>query len=299
MKVVSCTRIATADGYSFIQAVVQFNNDENMQSVNENVRLHFAFLREPQLEDGAGNNNNDDTFGKDQEEEYGNKSTKTNSTRKCQKESLDTDTTKKRKLSNGSKANNSKIGEVINSDDVSISPNVSINNEFNPKTIITYKVEYSVDSGKLEKLFAVDIYAAGDFPSIQEAIPINEDNDVNSVQSSNDSSTGEKDQNIDVCKGLQPNNGGKEFEEIEMSTEEDQTNDSPPVYNDADRFGVVVDPENVLDFLEQMNMNLNEQSVFQFLLMFPFYEHEWDVSGFLLSSLFDEDDAEESDRSCT
>ena len=42
-------------------------------------------------------------------------------------------------------------------------------------------------------------------------------------------------------------------------------------------------------------MNANDQFVFRFLLMFPFYEHEWDVSGFLLSSLIDDETDGEED----
>ncbi len=37
-------------------------------------------------------------------------------------------------------------------------------------------------------------------------------------------------------------------------------------------------------FLDRANINLNERSVFHFLLTFPFYEHEWDIAGFLLNA---------------
>ncbi|KAL7516582.1 hypothetical protein ACHAWX_001582 [Stephanocyclus meneghinianus] len=48
VSVVSFTRTAAADGYSFIQAIAQLDKDESMQGVNDKVRLHFSFLREPQ-----------------------------------------------------------------------------------------------------------------------------------------------------------------------------------------------------------------------------------------------------------
>ena len=71
------------------------------------------------------------------------------------------------------------------------------------------------------------------------------------------------------------------------------TDESQSAQGDAgkgDRFGVFVDPQCIVGFLDRVNMNMNEQSVVYFLLTFPFYEHEWDMSGFVLSSMFDGDD---------
>ena len=62
-----------------------------------------------------------------------------------------------------------------------------------------------------------------------------------------------------------------------------------------DRFGVFVDPENVVAFLDRANINLDEKSVFHFLLTFPFYEHEWDIAGFIFDALFDDEDDDDDD----
>lgn len=64
----------------------------------------------------------------------------------------------------------------------------------------------------------------------------------------------------------------------------------------GDRFGVFIDPKNVVAFLDRANINLNERSVFHFLLTFPFYEHEWDIAGFLLNALFDDDDQDDDEE---
>ena len=49
LRVISCTRTTTIDGYSSIHAIVQFDNDGSMdKNVRNHVRLHFTFLREPQ-----------------------------------------------------------------------------------------------------------------------------------------------------------------------------------------------------------------------------------------------------------
>ncbi|EJK66933.1 hypothetical protein THAOC_12093, partial [Thalassiosira oceanica] len=89
-----------------------------------------------------------------------------------------------------------------------------------------------------------------------------------------------------------PPKGTDEYEEAQMEDDAsaDQASDS------ADRFGVFIHLENVVAFLKRSGLRLNEHSVFYFLLSFPFYEHEWDISGFLLSMLGDEDDDDEDEQ---
>lgn len=294
MTVVSCSRTATADGYSFIQAVVQLDNDGNMRGVEDNVRIHFSFLREPQQND-IGDNNIKDTYEENanQSEEDDSKLVKDcdqnytqNSKRTHGESSGDNSTiqTKKPKYEE-SKSN---IDQAVANDD---SSNDKITNRaFNPKTIITYKIEYSVDWGKLEKLFGVDIYAAGVFPSIEEAIPImDDDNHITGLDSNIDTENS-------AITAEKRNNREFGFTEIETSpNDDDEESITSNAYNDADRFGVFVDPENIRAFVEHLNLNANDQFVFRFLLMFPFYEHEWDVSGFLLSSLIDDETDGEED----
>ena len=290
MKVVSCSRTATGDGYSFIQAVVQLNSDDKMQGVNENIRLHFSFLREPQFHDNTVGADSHGLIHEVDSVQCSNGEHKTDSkqdstvrAKRKRGDSLDdTNNTKKQKQC---------IDNEMNCND---STEEYHGNGFIPKTIITYRVDYSVDWGRQQRLFGVDIYAAGEFPSVEEAIPIMDDD--NSL--SDTDSDGEKnidangDENFNGSNDKQSTAGSSEFEDIEMSSNGDQSNEG--VLRDdaeaADRFGVFVDPENTLAFLERLNANFNEQSVFHFLLMFPFYEHEWDISGFLLSSLCDDDE---------
>lgn len=282
MKVVSCTRTATGDGYSFIQAVVELKNDGNMKNVNEHVRLHFSFLREPQHRDGDEDVDDNIAGGNVERDQAPCEGEINHETAKRKRgESLDDHQSKKLKHSNSPNDN-----ECGMEDDDSLNQEPT-NGGFRPKTIITYKIECSVDWDKLEKLFGVDVYAAGEFPSIEEAIPIMDGDDTASDNNSTDDR---------VVNGNKHDNANKQndedrgFEEVEMSSNDDQSDNGRPNNNDdADRFGVFVDPENILTFLNRLNMNFNEQSVFHFLLMFPFYEHEWDISGFLLSSLFDDD----------
>lgn len=268
-----------------------------MKTVKDNVRLHFCFLREPQHDHEVNDETNNKLCAKTSEEyetESG-RDTATTAAKRKRNRSLDARQTKKLKNDIGSKlVSDCIIEEEENSSNGDTTPDESCNNAFKPKTIITYKVEYSVDCGKLEKLFGVDIYASGQFPSVEEAMPIIDDADNTKDEES-----------LYECK-VKMTTGDSEYEEIEMSsndesegTTNDDVTDREETTNDdaADRFGVFVDPENVLAFLEHLNLNFNEQSVFHFLLMFPFYEHEWDISGFVLSALFDDDSVDGDDDS--
>ena len=55
MSVISCERTTTLEGYSSIHAIVQLKNDGMMKGVDDNIRLHFAFVREPQHNNTAKN----------------------------------------------------------------------------------------------------------------------------------------------------------------------------------------------------------------------------------------------------
>jgi len=324
--VVSCTRTATADGYSFIQATVQLDKDENMQGVNDNVRLRFSFLREHQY-DSKDENEKSNSFSVDQDDcchgdercsdPSENKSGVQNNisagkrkhtngssdelTDEKGEEILNVRQAKKSKHCNGSKSINCKNELDENPANSNILPDQSNDNNFKPKTIVSYKVEYSVDYGKFEKLFGLDIYASGDVPSIEEAVPLMEGDDA-----SNDGSGDERSKGCNEASAAdnartqcadEPPTDESDIDEIEMSlsgySADESTQSNVENGNAADRFGASVEPEQIVKFLDQSNMNFDEKTVFHFLLMFPFYEHEWDVSGFLLSSLFDDDNEEE------
>ena len=273
LQVMSCSRTSTIEGYSSIHAVVQLNNDGKMQGVKENVRLHFTFLREPQHESDG---DEDDEVIYADADEY--------SSDGCGEESKSNEQpTKKRK-------------RTAAKDDSPLPSDRDSN--FTPKTIVTYKIDYSVDYGKMEQLLGVDVYASGKHPSAHEAIPIIDDS---SVDEANDDEANGCDDDSNHCLGNNCCKGEENdtkkspthFEEVEMSDDDDNSCNNEDVKNDdsqRDRFGVFINPENVVAFLDRTNINLNEQSVFYFLLTLPFYEHEWDISGFLLSALFDEDE---------
>ncbi|KAL7475472.1 hypothetical protein ACHAW6_001382 [Cyclotella cf. meneghiniana] len=327
LSVVSCTRTATADGYSFIQAIVQLDKDENMQGVNDNVRLHFWFLREPQhhIKD---DNEKSNSFSVDhadcchgdercsdpnENESHAQNSisvvkrkhtidSSVESNGEKGEESPNVHQAKKSKHCNGSKGINCENEFDENLAYTNILPDdQSDANNFKPKTIVSYKVEYSVDYGKFEKLFGLDLYASGDVPSVEEAVPLVDGDDASNDGYGDERSKGCKEaseaDNLNTQCVDEPPTNESDIYGIEMSSNGYSGDESIHAYvengNAADRFVTSVEPEQIVKFLDQANMNFDEKTVFYFLLMFPFYEHEWDMSGYLLSTLLDDNNEEE------
>ncbi|KAL9178622.1 hypothetical protein ACHAXT_001960 [Thalassiosira profunda] len=301
LRVASCTRTSTPEGYSAVRAVVQLDNDGKMQGVEGHVRLHFAFLREPQHND-AGEEDGDgaekvfyadaDAYFEEEEavtsgqHDIGDDGQPAKKRKRTTTEAKDTteekDETDDEISGDGDEQN---VGESSGG--------------FAPKTIVTYQIEYSVDYGKKEKLLGLDIYAPGEFPSIEEAVPLIDDGEEGGERDGSGNEALKRDDEK-CCNGDAPakrdgSNAKDEFEDVEMSDDGGAYDKDTNIDGgNGDRFGIFIDPEAVVAFLDRVNMNLNEQSVFYFLLTFPFYEHEWDIAGFLLSTL-EYDDEEDSE----
>jgi len=348
LRVISCTRTTTMDGYSSIHAVVQFDNDGSMdKNVKKHIRLHFTFLREPQNDsiDTAVDNGKDisDANLEEDEDKKGccSGSTKCNATTansECNggssNSTLDEQQQPAKKRKRITKDEESTAQKDVDEDNINDSQNDDDANTndnskggLSPKTIVTYKIDYSIDYGKQHQLLGVDIYALGKHPSVEEAVPMFDD-DIDDDEQEGDVDDNDEDNmnrsgDVDDTKltsmkqteiDKKQSTDGEEFEDIVMSDDDDenisneccnnnrsccnQKEDATNNTNDnegGDRFGVHINPENVVSFLDHMNINFNEQSVFYFLLSFPFYEHEWDISGFLLTALFDDEDEDDEE----
>jgi hypothetical protein len=302
MSVIKCERTTTLEGYSSIHAVLQLTNDGMMKGVDDNVRLHFAFVREPQH-----NNTPNDGDSKGgvliHADAYDNGD---HDSDVDESGYSDSDYAVKRKRSQVSQQSNKRINtqQEGKTDDEMSNGTDNNNDSFTPKTIVTYKIDVSVDYGQMETLLGVDIYALGEHPSVEEAVPMTHEEDEKDEDGEDvDPTTSDDDDCDDVTEqereGLKT--GGQalckendDFEEIEMADADDSSKGDT---GKGDRFGVFVDPQHIVCFLDRVNMNLNEQSVIYFLLTLPFYEHEWDISGFVLSSMFDDDDDDDDDSS--
>ena len=62
----------------------------------------------------------------------------------------------------------------------------------------------------------------------------------------------------------------------------------------SDRFAAAMDPDLLHQFLDAIDFaEIDEATAFFLLMTFPFYEHEWDIVGFVLNSVFGSSDEEE------
>jgi hypothetical protein len=139
-------------------------------------------------------------------------------------------------------------------------------------THVTYDIEYSKDYGEKKRLLTIEVRAENNYPSSKEAIPMDDENSV------------ENDEEYDLIQDEITNN----------MMEESKIQDSMSVASDeksnADQYAAYVDPETLEDFLESAGLELNAENSLFFLMTFPFYEHEWDIFGFLLDCVFGADD---------
>jgi hypothetical protein len=88
--------------------------------------------------------------------------------------------------------------------------------------------------------------------------------------------------------------------DVTVKTSTAEKGDMDSIYSNVDRYEAGMDPDvaaHLEQFLQQPNYQLsmdvttayNDITLFFFLMTFPFYEHEWDVVGFLLTAVFDSD----------
>mmetsp|Transcript_19658 Transcript_19658/g.39557 ORF Transcript_19658/g.39557 Transcript_19658/m.39557 type:complete len:459 (+) Transcript_19658:71-1447(+) len=322
LTVISCTRTTTQDGYSSIQATVQLKNDGQMSV--DHVKLYFSFLREPQRpsadESRPSDNGSDDIIYADRQDTGFSKEDELKTEdgkpqhKKCKRKFKEDEVTSEEHQMKKSKQNN-----VRNSPANYVESQTSDNEQIlSPKTIVIYNIDLSVDNGKVEPLLAVQVLALGNHPSVEPAVPMDE-GDVDGDDDEGADAENDAQCNVSCIDGgsnrsKEKNGSGKltgysqnigkekkknveESEEIVMSKDDEHSDDGDDI-DKADRFGVFIEPVNVVKFLEMTSLNLNDQSVFYFLMTFPFYEHEWDISGFLCSAVFDEDEDEEVDDCC-
>lgn len=140
-------------------------------------------------------------------------------------------------------------------------------------TLITYDIDYSKDHGENKRLITIEVHAKNDFPSVEPALPMEDEN-----------SSMEDMEEIDKEGRNMKSEINSEMNEETMSVDNE---------TDADRYAAYVDPDALQEFLQSVNLEFNAENSLFFLMTFPFYEHEWDIFGFLLDCVFGEDEDSE------
>lgn len=136
-------------------------------------------------------------------------------------------------------------------------------------THITYDIDFNVDHGENKRMISIEVFAPNDHPSVLPAIPLNVEQNME-----------EFDEDGNLIREENPQ------DDTEMSIS--SSNEGP-----VDRYAAYADPDNIQEFLAMTSLELNDENSLFFLMSWPFYEHEWDLFGFLLDSVFGEDEDED------
>lgn len=211
MSVISCSRCATKDGYSSIEAVVEISKDPLMTNVQEGLRLTFRFQRE--------------------------------------------------KIYSEKESGEDKMGLLKRS------TSKSLDKKQKSPTHVTYDIDFSKDHGENKRLLTVEVFAKRDYPSVEPAQPMDDNESM-----------------VDA----------DDAEILELPAKENNVESMSIEDSEADRYAAFADPDAMQEFLVCANLDFAAENALFFLMTFPFYEHEWDIFGFLLDCVFGED--EDSDE---
>eukprot|EP00521_Asterionellopsis_glacialis_P015029 CAMPEP_0195309434 /NCGR_PEP_ID=MMETSP0707-20130614/38736_1 /TAXON_ID=33640 /ORGANISM="Asterionellopsis glacialis, Strain CCMP134" /LENGTH=268 /DNA_ID=CAMNT_0040373731 /DNA_START=93 /DNA_END=899 /DNA_ORIENTATION=+ len=119
-------------------------------------------------------------------------------------------------------------------------------------THVSYWLDLSRDYGERERLLTIEVWAIGQGPSMEEARPLEMD--------------------------------AMEEEDEEDKVESESVNDKENTL--CDKFAAYVDPDVLDNFLDWTNLDMDHGASIFLLMTFPFYEHEWDLAGFLIDTVF-------------
>jgi len=256
INVLSCSRCTTRDGYCKIDAVVEMRKDELMKDVEESVRLTFSYEREP-IHHGS---NLDDI--------------NLSSSRIGDDHTVDMDSDE----STGEGFNCEMMSRAKSDKTSTTCPNVN-------RTHITYKIEMSRDHGMNERILTVEIFAPGDSPSPEKAVPL--DDGEEEIWEEYDDEGNQK----EVLQHMEEDNTST------RSGKDKQLHETDEKSVTRDQYGAYVDSEVLMKFLRWSNLKLDDSSSVFFFLTFPFYEHEWDLVSFVLDATFGEDGESTEDDS--
>lgn len=175
------------------------------------------------------------------------------------------------------------------------------------QTSVWYSIDVARDDGPREKILWVKVFAAGSVPSGLPARNLDEDNDEDGwedIDEDNDEK-GEKQDDNEKSNDDYDNDDNESTHQAEsrlkkarISLPEDkvmeEANGESEDLSDgplADRFTAGIDPDALSQFLQWMKLENTDEATWFFLLMtFPFYEMEFDLTGFILDAVFGSED---------
>jgi hypothetical protein len=160
-----------------------------------------------------------------------------------------------------------------------------------PGTVVNYSIELSSNHGKREKLLWIQVVADGCEPSRQSAainmdeteLPVDDDSWEDMESDNGSACSNQQEQPETQPSERDANNVSTDVEQ----SDEDNVDDLPTLPPRPDRFVAGIEPECLSVFLNVADLGpIDELTAFFLLMAFPFYEHEWDLVGFMLDSIF-------------
>ena len=173
-------------------------------------------------------------------------------------------------------------------------------------TTIWYSIDLSIGYGPKQNIVTIRVWADGNKPSRLPAVSMEDDQSGGSEQGDDDlEDTMEEDDESDKdakMNGTKPSRKhGQTTSPADTASKNDTANanneDHDEEEESRDRYACYVDPEGLQLFQETTNLTaLDEATTFFTLMTFPFYQHEFDLVGFVLDSIFGEDSDDDDDE---
>jgi hypothetical protein len=164
---------------------------------------------------------------------------------------------------------------------------------------VSYSIDLGNDHEERQRLLDVTVRAASNVPSSEPAVCIQdkldeewEDTDEDEEIEKDDQQTVESPSSIQLKKKQRTHSDADNTKNIEA--DEVEENDSAD--STRDEYIAFLDPDVMLSFLESAGLHpMDDGTAFFLLMTFPFFEHEWDIVGFVLDQIFggETDDEEE------
>ncbi|CAB9496902.1 expressed unknown protein [Seminavis robusta] len=164
-------------------------------------------------------------------------------------------------------------------------------------TAIWYSIDVSKNYGPKQNLLTIRCWADGNKPSRLPAVSIEEEAGEDDDDDWEDVSEEEEDDNETKSESKQPpKNGTKSAQKttVESNSKTNGNEEEPKEKDDRDRYACFLDPDVLQSFQTCANLTeMDEATAFFTLMTFQFYQHEWDLVGFVLDSVFGYNDEEE------
>ena len=158
------------------------------------------------------------------------------------------------------------------------------NKKKNNGTNIVYTIWKSTNYGPKDIFINIEVLATGDTPSTEEAIPMFQSNDDDEDQVWEDIIVSE-DEEEDNCEPME-----------DSTSPMTRRNESTELEDGKDYYSAFVNPSILTDWYTTWKSKLDDAATLYLLMTFPFYEHEWDIVGYLMDTVFDQmDDDDETD----